>query len=232
MGTILLSAVLSFSCFTAVVTAREYNEAEKEQVKIEENESYIYTEMNIYVAKNVALDDQIERIRGVYEKLPAGLKDYLLNEWIVVIETDDGGRVGWIGENLKTGEAQLRNRIIYLHPTFSACDFAHECGHVVDYSFGSLSKTDEFREFYETQQELFLDEGLEATSYSISNPTEFFAALFASYIEDEDHFKDVFPAEFFYFEKIRREEEEWRYSFLGWWLANAKRVFVMYEEQI
>lgn len=91
--------------------------------------------------------------------------------------------------------------------------FNHEMGHVVDYLFGDgsfFSKTDEaWSDTYEKEKGVYYNKKVKQTpqmkeffDYTISNKTEYFASVFADYVEAPQWLKETTPNTYYYIETV------------------------------
>lgn len=222
---VFLVSSLTFGVGTAGIAIVEQIWGNIAQEKIKKDEHYSFIELNIYAADDVVLNGQIENIKDVYDKLPSELKEYMLREWVVVIETEKEGNLGQKEDRFAIGTTYSSKRIIRILPKFTAGNFAHECGHVFDYFLASVSKTEKFEEMYKEDWLRFGNYGHEANVFSIENSCEFFASLFAAYIVDTEEFANDFPKEFQYFEDLAEDENNYHYSFFGNWMNVCKQIF-------
>ncbi len=125
-------------------------------------------------------------------QLPQELTDTLhLEEWTIV-QTSSSDIVDTLSlkqENLKNivGLTDIDTKTVYLSANDAEAHFAfpHEIGHVVDYTFGWPSRSEEFRELYALEASSYADANYhQALKYATSSSYEYFASVFCDLILD------------------------------------------------
>lgn len=141
-----------------------------------------------------------------YNKLPQSVKDKISKLEFSICFSDELMGENW--SSRKFGSTHIHgNKVrVWLERSLAIIDmsFYHEMGHVVDYIFsqkGFISKSDKMWEtVYKTEKDCYLQEKLSKApklryiyEYSVSSPTEYFAAAFSDYIENPEWLMKAAP---------------------------------------
>lgn len=129
------------------------------------------------------IDDQISLVNSAYESLPAKLRKSFVNErWKIHLSNQ------MIGNNSIYGLCSSRDRCINIRSSSINITLTtyHEIGHYLDFKENFFNNRILFKKVFFEEKEAFhkvvKDEA--EYNYAISNTEEYFAELFAYYMED------------------------------------------------
>lgn len=205
-----LSVIIVFAAFTLFEKAS--HAASHKQIL-----SGDYEETSVgclYVGHEIDKDDCVNRVLTVLEKIPAGLTDIIIDDWIIVVSRVSPIPSNFSDQSLLRGTVYHGQGLIWLHPDFTEAEFVHECGHVLDRVFGDVSYLDGFRSLYREKWSSYRPYNQdEIDQHSVSNSAEFFASLFSDYICYPEHLNAVFPEAYSYMESVT--SGAWKYKIPG-----------------
>ena len=155
----------------------------------------------IYLAAPELEGTAEEIVDFLENRVPENVKAELKKDWKIVIgyeyiegdETDVYAR-----EGVREGVTEMRSHTMMItaveDPDVTFRIFVHELGHLVDFSFGYISKREAFQKIYLNHIDTWetIDENV-APGYSTSKPEEFFAETFKEYYLYPEHLWSTAP---------------------------------------
>lgn len=212
---------LLLGAFFTIYRTMFWLSASEQQKYVVDNGKWGYHSQNIYCESGLDKDVTMKKINTVYSELPETFKSHLKENWVVFVSSKMPFPPSHAEPNSIRGVAYFGYNIIWLHPDFTAEDFAHECGHVIDDALGEQSGATTFSNIYKSSWQSYVSYGEDQVNkHSVSNESEFFATLFSEYVCHRGYLKDKLPVAYTYMNEIANTT--WSYT-----LAGEFAVFLM-----
>ena len=189
---------LTNECETETIEETEETEETAEQLKVESKTLKVYTT----TGTTEEVIEQLELLPAEISKKLAGWTIYADNKKLYEIADENGEYNGTPIEYLG-GISFKQSKVIFLNEEYVNTSLLHEVGHAINYEYGFLSDTEEFKNIHELEKENFdcyVGDGDE--EHCTKNESEYFAEAFHQYLLASDLLKEDCPATYEYIDSF------------------------------